>query len=53
MVIIPEERTVKKAFMIIPEKKRQMGSQERNDWTILKITGTKRLEKNSQGYRRL
>jgi hypothetical protein len=50
---MPEERPVKKTFKIIPEEKSPLDSQERGDWTMLKITGTKRLEKNNQGYRRL
>ena len=41
-VIMTEERTVKKAFKIIPEEKGRLESQERDGWTMLKITRTQR-----------
>jgi hypothetical protein len=43
VVIMPEERTVKKVFKIIPEGKGPLESQERDGWTMLKITRTKRV----------
>jgi len=40
---MPEERTVKKAFKIIPEGKGPLEIQERDGWTMLKITRAKRV----------
>ena len=52
-----EDRTVKKVFKNIPEEKRSIGK-PRKKWlddveNDLKKTDVKRLEKNSQGQRRL
>jgi hypothetical protein len=43
VVIMPEERTVKKAFKIIPEEKGSLESQEGNGRTMLKITRIQRV----------